>query len=76
MSGHFIEKCGYCDAVIMQCRCPGPKQVTWGICKKCLAKSNRGGAQDNKPLKSDGVSDPPCPVCGEMDKHSSDCGFI
>jgi len=33
--GHFIERCKFCQGVIAQCICNGPKTVTWGICSRC-----------------------------------------
>lgn len=34
-SGHYITQCNKCLTVIEQCRCPGPKTITWTTCKKC-----------------------------------------
>lgn len=33
--GHYIERCKYCDAVMGQCRCPGPKETRYGVCSRC-----------------------------------------
>ena len=36
MTQHFIEKCQYCNAIVVQCRCPAiDKTVRWGICYSC-----------------------------------------
>lgn len=35
MSGHFVETCMGCGAVIRQCRCPGKRTQLWGRCSKC-----------------------------------------
>nr|AKH47375.1 hypothetical protein [uncultured marine virus] len=33
---HFIKKCGYCNTVIAQCRCPSrTKELTYGDCGQC-----------------------------------------
>ena len=32
---HYKEVCQYCGAVIMECRCPGPKEIRYGVCDRC-----------------------------------------
>lgn len=32
---HFRQLCRHCGEVIMQCRCPGPKPITYGVCEAC-----------------------------------------
>ena len=32
---HYIKKCRTCERVISQCRCPGPKEIQWDVCKGC-----------------------------------------
>lgn len=35
-SGHYIERCMYCDVVITQCRCPDVnKEHRLSVCWKC-----------------------------------------
>lgn len=38
MSEHYIKHCAYCDTVISQCRCPGPKKLQYGVCAACYDK--------------------------------------
>lgn len=33
--GHYKIICKYCQGVISQCRCPGPKHTEWGVCVNC-----------------------------------------
>jgi hypothetical protein len=40
--GHFRELCKYCNAVIMQCRCIGPKETRYGVCADCQKKIAAG----------------------------------
>jgi len=34
---HYKEVCRYCGAIIMQCRCPGPKEIRYGVCDNCAS---------------------------------------
>ena len=33
--GHFKTVCSCCGTVIAQCRCPGPKKVSYETCAVC-----------------------------------------
>lgn len=38
MTGHFIEKCKFCEVIISQCRCPDlNKLIKLSVCDKCKA---------------------------------------
>ena len=46
---HPKEVCRYCGAVIMECRCPGPKEIRYGVCDRCASgnrKKPTGGEQE------------------------------
>ena len=32
---HKVMKCAYCSGVMMQCRCPGPHELEYGVCDGC-----------------------------------------
>ena len=34
---HYKELCRCCGKVIMECRCPGPKELRYGVCDKCAS---------------------------------------
>jgi hypothetical protein len=38
---HFKEKCSRCGAVVLQCRCPGPKPTRWTICPACKEQTEK-----------------------------------
>lgn len=37
MSTHYKTVCSRCDALMGQCRCPGPKQIRFSLCNSCKA---------------------------------------
>lgn len=41
MVGHYQEICKHCSVVLSQCRCPGQKTTTYGICVDC--ETNKEG---------------------------------
>lgn len=34
-SEHYLVKCRICDGIIRQCRCTGPKTITYEVCDSC-----------------------------------------
>lgn len=52
MANHYIVKCEGCGEVVRQCRCPGPKAVTYETCEECKKKvfeelENNGDTERN-----------------------------
>jgi len=41
MAHYHKEKCKVCLKVIMECRCPRNKLITWGVCAECAAGIKR-----------------------------------
>lgn len=54
-SAHYMEKCEKCDKVISSCRCRGPKEVRYGLCKDC------GGEKEAS------FEDAPVTICVDLD---------
>ena len=44
-TGHEKHVCEKCFRVIYQCRCMGPKKVTYGICDICAKKDQKDDHQ-------------------------------
>ena len=62
MSGHEIVKCRACDAVIAQCRCPGPHPVRY------VDNHNHDCKPSPAPGEpKEGGKGPRCPECGYCD---------
>lgn len=36
MSDHYVKWCFECGDLISQCRCPGPRDVRFGVCSLCF----------------------------------------
>ena len=35
---HYMKVCKECEKIMEQCRCPGPKSVTYETCEQCKIK--------------------------------------
>lgn len=35
-ANHFVIRCVLCGVTIIQCGCPGPKPIVYGVCDVCV----------------------------------------
>lgn len=54
--GHHMTKCRACENIVLQCRCPGPKEVHWvERCKRCAEPNALANAATAPAVVANGV---------------------